>query len=71
MRSRNGAGIGPSWLAVAIKKILREIERQIEIVIAERVVLLRIENLEQRRRRIAAIVVSELVDLVEHQHRDY
>src|SRR5215218_8599125 len=37
-------------------------------MIAKRVVLLRIENLEQRRAWIAAVVVAELVDLVEHQH---
>ena len=35
---------------------LREIERHVEIVIAERVVLLRVEHFEQRRRGIAAEV---------------
>jgi hypothetical protein len=69
MRSRNGAGIGPSWFGRSYEKDLRQIKRQIEIVIAERVVLLGIENLEQRRSRIATIVVTELVDLVQHQHR--
>src|SRR6185369_2492702 len=38
-------------------------------MIAERVVLFRIEDLEQRRRRIAAEVGAELVDLVEDEHR--
>ncbi len=38
-------------------------------MIAKRVVLLRIKNLEQRRGWIAAIVVAEFVDFVEHQHR--
>ena len=47
----------------------RQIEREIEVVIAERVVLLGIEHLEQRGRRIALDVVCELVDLVEHEHR--
>jgi hypothetical protein len=47
---------------------LREIERQIEIVVAKAVVLLRVENLEHRRRGVSAEVASELVDLVEHQH---
>ena len=46
-----------------------QIERHVEVVIAERVVLLRIEHLEQRRRRIAAEVGAELVDLVEDEHR--
>ena len=48
---------------------LRQIERHVEIVIAERIVLFRIEGFEQRRGRIAAEVASELVDLVEHDHR--
>ena len=48
---------------------LREIELDVEIVIAERVVLRRVEHLEQRRRRIAAPVGADLVDLVEHDHR--
>jgi hypothetical protein len=38
-------------------------------VIGERVVLLGIEHLEQRRRGIPAEVVADLVDLVEHEHR--
>ena len=48
---------------------LRQVERHVEVVIAERVVLLRIEHLEQRRRRIAAEIGAELVDLVEDEHR--
>ena len=48
---------------------LRQVERHVEVVIAERVVLLRIEHLEQRRRRIAAEVGAELVDLVEDEDR--
>ena len=48
---------------------LGQIERHVEVVIAERVVLLRIEHLEQRRRRIAAEIGAELVDLVEDEHR--
>ena len=48
---------------------LRQIEWDIEIVIAEGVVLLRIQRLEQCRRRIAAEVAAQLVDLVEHHHR--
>ena len=48
---------------------LGQIERHVEIVVAERVVLLRIERLEQRRRRIAAEVAAQLVDLVEHEDR--
>ena len=45
-----------------------EIERHVEIVVAERRVLLRIEHLEQRRRRIAVDAGAHLVDLVQHHH---
>ena len=48
---------------------LRQIEGDAEIVIDEAVVLLRIEHLEQRGRRIAAEVGADLVDLVEHEDR--
>src|SRR5687767_461300 len=51
------------------KENSRKIKRQIEIVIAESVVLLRVQDLKQGRCRIATIVVAELVDLVQHQHR--
>ncbi len=41
----------------------------LDVVIDERVVLLRIEHLEQRRRRIAAEVHAHLVDFVEQEQR--
>ena len=47
----------------------REVEGDVEIVVAECPVLLRIEHLEQRRGGIAAEVHAELVDLVEHEDR--
>ena len=48
---------------------LRQVELDVEVVVAERVVLRRVEHLEQRRRRVAAPVGADLVDLVEHDHR--
>jgi hypothetical protein len=47
----------------------REIERDVEIVVAERAVLLGVEHLEQRGRRIPAEIHPELVDLVQHEDR--
>jgi hypothetical protein len=38
-------------------------------VIGERVVLLRVQHLEQRGARVTAEVVSDLVHLVHHEHR--
>ena len=38
-------------------------------MILEAAVLLRVENLEQRRRRIAAKILAELVDLIEQEQR--
>ena len=48
---------------------LREIERHVEIVVAERAVLLRVQHLHQRRRRIAAEIASEFIHFVEHEDR--
>ena len=48
---------------------LGEVEVEIEVVIAERVVLGRIEDLEHRAGRVAAEVGAHLVDLVDHEDR--
>ena len=48
---------------------LGQVERHLQVVVLEAVVLLRVEDLEQRRRRVAAEVHADLVDLVEHEHR--
>src|SRR5690606_7804115 len=45
-----------------------EIERHPEIIVPERVVLLRVEYLQQGRRRGALGAGAELVDLVQHRH---
>ena len=38
-------------------------------MIVEGAILLGVQHLEQRRRRIAAIVLAELIDFVEEDHR--
>ena len=48
---------------------LREVERQVEVVVPEVPVLLGVEHLEHRARRVAAVVGSHLVDLVDQDHR--
>src|SRR4029453_14556590 len=48
---------------------LAEVERHLEVVVLEGAVLLRIEDLEQGRRRVAPEVHPDLVDLVEHEDR--
>src|SRR5216684_4259565 len=48
---------------------LGQVEVDLEVVVAERVVLRGVEHLEQRRRRVAPPVAADLVDLVEHDHR--
>src|SRR4029450_7678826 len=47
---------------------LRQIEWQVEIMIGEGVVLLRIEYLEQRGGRVAPEIGPDLVDLVEQDN---
>ncbi len=46
---------------------LREIERHRQVVVAERRILLGIQHLQQRRRRIAVKARAELVHLVQHE----
>ncbi len=52
------------------KQHLRQVVVHIQVVILERRVLLRIENLKQRARRIAAEVRRHLVHFVQQEHRD-
>jgi len=47
---------------------LGQVKRHLEVVIGERMVLLRIEDFEERRGRVAAKVEPEFVDLVQHEH---
>ena len=47
---------------------LGKIEGQIQVVVAELLVLRRIEDFHQRRGRVAAKVAAELVYFVQHQH---
>ena len=48
------------------QRLLKEVDRNLHEVIAEVVVLLCVEHLQQRRRRVAAVIAAELIDLVEH-----
>ena len=48
---------------------LAEVERHLEVVVLEGVVLLRVQDLEEGGRRVAPEVHPDLVDLVEHEHR--
>ena len=48
---------------------VRQVVLDVEVVVEERVVLFRVEHLEQRRRRVAAEVHRHLVDFVEQEHR--
>jgi hypothetical protein len=68
MRSCSGAG-SVERVRRRDEHHLREVVVEIEVVVVERRVLLGIEHLEQRRRRIAAEVGRHLVDLVEQEHR--
>ena len=46
-----------------------QVQVELEVVVAEGVVLRGVEHLEQRGRRVAAVVGADLVDLVEEHHR--
>ena len=68
MRSRSGWLIVSSWFAVQMNMTLREVDRDLDVVIDEVLVLLGVEHLEHGSRRITPHVRGELVDLVEHEH---
>jgi hypothetical protein len=55
-------------LAVAMNRTWRQVDRHVEVVVDERLVLLGVEHLEQGARGVAAEVVADLVELVEHEH---
>ncbi len=69
MRSRNAGWIGIEHVRRGDEEDAREVVRHREVVVAEGEVLLGVEDLEQRRRRVAAVVGADLVDLVQHEHR--
>ena len=68
MRSSSGPGDRVGEVRGGDEDDLGEVELHVEVVVAERVVLRRIEHLEQRRGGVAAPVGADLVDLVEHDH---
>ena len=51
------------------KQHLRQIVVHVQVMVEEGLVLLRVEHFQQRRRRVAAKVLAQLVDLVQHQQR--
>ena len=69
MRSSSGPGIVSATLRGGDEHDPAQVELEVEVVVAERVVLRRVEHLEQGRARVAAPVGADLVDLVEHDHR--
>ena len=51
------------------KKHLREVDRELHIVIPELMILFRIQHLKQRRGSVSLIVTAHLVDLVQKHQR--
>ncbi len=47
----------------------RQVQAQVQVMIEEVDVLLRIEGFQQCRGRVALVALAHLVDLVEHDHR--
>ena len=69
MRSCSGIGMPPQRVRRRDEHHVREVVVEVEVVVVEAVVLLGVEHLEQRRRRVAAEVGRHLVDLVEQEDR--
>ena len=69
MRSSSGAGNRLGHVRGGDEQHLGEVQLDVQVVVAEAVVLRRVEHLEQRRRGVAAPVRADLVDLVQQDHR--
>ena len=69
MRSSSGPGIVLEHVGGGEEQHVGQVEVDLEVVVAERVVLRRVEHLEQGRRRVAPPVGADLVDLVEQDDR--
>ena len=63
------AGHGVEHVGGGDEQHLRQVEGRAQVIVAESRVLLGVEHLEQRRRRVALDAAAELVDLVEHDQR--
>lgn len=60
---------GVHLVGVGDEEDLGEVDRDLDVVVAEGVVLLGIEHLEESRLRVAAEVATDLINLVEHDDR--
>ena len=60
---------GVHLVGVGDEEDLGEVDRDLYVVVAEGIVLLGVEHLEEGRLRVAAEVTADLVDLVEHDDR--
>ncbi len=69
IRSRSGPGMVSEPVGGGDEHDLRQIEGHVQVVVAELAVLLRVEHFQQGRGRVAAEILAELVDLVEHEDR--
>src|SRR5262249_11906093 len=63
------AGDGVELIGGGDEQRVRQVEGHVQVGVLEGVVLRRVQHLQQRRRRITAIVGAQLVDLVEDDHR--
>src|SRR3989338_5603357 len=66
---RKGRRDGIEQIGRANKEHVGEIKRQIQVMITEGVVLLRIQHFQEGRRWISTEIGSHLVDLIEHKDR--
>ncbi len=63
------AGNGAQCVGSYDKEYIRKVERHLDIVVSERMVLLRIKHFEQCRGRIPPVVVAQFVHLIEQHQR--
>ena len=64
-----GAGDGVGRVGSGDEHTVRQIERHLDIMVAEAGILCRVQNLQQRGRRVALVIAAEFVNFVEQQQR--
>ena len=69
MRSRRAGGIGSRMFAVVINITLLRSKGHLEVMVGKGVILLRVQDFQQGRRRVSPKIHSQLVDLVQHKDR--
>ncbi len=69
MRSSRVRGNGVGAIGGGHEQHPRQVKGNIEVMVGKRPIVIRIQDFQERRRRIAAKIAPHLVDFIQHEHR--